>query len=112
MKILLRILVGALGLLLIAYMLPQALQIAGIKAALISALLIGISNLTIRPIVLLLSLPLTLITFGLFTVVIDAVILIFVDKLVIGFTIYGFGWAVVVAILLAAIKYIGNKFIN
>lgn len=112
MKILLRILVGALGLLLIAYAFPQAMEIAGIKAALISALVIGISNLTIRPILLLLSLPLTLITFGLFTVVIDAVILIFVDKLVIGFTVSGFGWAVVVAILLAAIKYIGNKLIN
>lgn len=112
MKILFRILVGALGLLLIAYLLPQSMEIAGIKAALISALLIGISNLTIRPILLLLSLPITLITFGLFTVVIDAVLLIFVDKLVIGFTIFGFGWAIVIAILLAFIKYLGNKLIG
>ena len=111
MKILLRLLVGAAALLLIAYLLPESMQIAGVKAAAITALLIGITNVTIRPILLLLSLPLTLITFGLFTVVIDALLLIFVDKLIIGFTIAGFGWALIVAVLLAAIKYIANKFI-
>ncbi len=109
MKILLRLLIGAAALLLIAYFLPQAMQIAGFKAAAIAALLIGITNITIRPILLLLSLPLTLLTFGLFTIVIDALLLIFVDKLIIGFTIYGFGWALIVAILLAVIKSIGNK---
>ena len=111
MKILIRILIGALGLLAIAYLLPQSMEIAGIKAAIISALLIGISNVTIRPILLLLSLPLTLLTFGLFTVIIDALLLILVDKLVIGFTVSGFGWAIIVALLLGVIKYIGNKVI-
>lgn len=109
MKILLRLLIGAGALLLIAYFLPQAMQIAGIKAALISALLIGISSITIRPILLLLSLPLTLLTFGLFTIVIDALLLVLVDKLVIGFTLASFGWALVVAVLLAVVKSIGNK---
>lgn len=111
MKILLRILVGALALLLIAYFLPQSMQISGWYAATIASLLIGITSITIRPILLLLSLPLTLITFGLFAIVIDALLLIFVDKLIIGFTIYGFGWALIVAVLLAAIKYIANKLI-
>lgn len=109
MKILLRLLIGAGALLLIAYFLPQSMEIAGIKAALIVALLIGISSITIRPILLLLSLPLTLLTFGLFTIVIDALLLVLVDKLVIGFTLASFGWALVVAVLLAVVKSIGNK---
>ena len=111
MKILLRLLIGAAALLLIAYFLPQSMQIAGFKAAAIAALLIGITNITIRPILLLLSLPLTLITFGLFTVVIDAILLLFVDYLVAGFTLAGFGWALIVAILLAIIKSIGDKIV-
>ncbi len=111
MKILLRILIGALGLLLIAYLLPQSMQISGWYAATVASLLIGIASITIRPILLLLSLPLTLVTFGLFAIVIDALLLVFVDKLIIGFTIYGFGWALMVAVLLAVIKYIANKFI-
>lgn len=109
MKILLRLLIGAGALLLIAYLLPQSMQIAGFKAAAIAALLIGITNITIRPILLLLSLPLTLLTFGLFTIVIDALLLVFVDKLVIGFTLASFGWALVVAVFLAVVKSIGNK---
>lgn len=109
MKILLRLLIGAAALLLIAYFLPQAMQIAGFKAAAIASLLIGITNITIRPILLLLSLPITLLTFGLFTIVIDALLLVFVDRLVTGFTLASFGWALIVAVLLAVVKSLGNK---
>ncbi len=112
MKLFLRILVGVGALLLVAHFLPQALVVSGWYAAFISALLIGLSNITIRPILMLLSFPITFITFGLFTVVIDAIILLFIQSFVDGFVVYGFVWAVVVAVLLAVIKSVGNKVIN
>lgn len=112
MKILLRLLVGAAALLLIARFLPQALTVTGWYPAIIAALFIGISNVTIRPLLLLLSIPLTLITFGLFTLVIDAALLLFISSVVEGFQVVGFWWAIVLAFLLTVVKYVGNKLIN
>jgi putative membrane protein len=112
MKIILRILIGAGALLLISHFLPQAIMVQGYYAAFIAALLIGISNVTIRPLLLLFSLPLTLLTFGLFTVVIDAALLLFIGSIVEGFAVYGFVWAVIVAVLLSLLKYIGNKILG
>jgi len=112
MKILLRILVGMGALLLIARFLPDAMTVDGYYAAFIASLFIVISNVTIRPILILLSLPLTLITFGLFAIVIDAVLLIFIGSVVEGFAVSGFTWAVVSAVIISLIKYGGNKLIG
>lgn len=112
MKILLRLLIGAAALLLIARFLPQALTVDGWYPAIIAALLIGLSNITIRPLLLLLSIPLTLLTFGLFALVIDAALLLFISSVVEGFQVDGFLWAVVAAVLITIIKYVGNKLIN
>lgn len=109
MKTILKIIIGAGALLLIDRLIPQSMDISGFYTAALVSLLIGISSITIRPVLLLLSLPITLITFGLFALIIDAALLILIDRLVTGFTVSGFGYAVLVAFILAVVKYVSNK---
>lgn len=109
MKIIIKIIIGAAALLLIDRLIPQSMDISSFYNAAIVSVLIGITSVTIRPILLLLSLPITLVTFGLFALIIDAALLILIDALVGGFTVNGFGYAILVAFILAVIKYISNK---
>lgn len=82
---------NALALLFTAWLMP-GIELQGIGAALVSALVLGIVNAVIRPIVLFLTLPLNIVTLGLFTLVINAVMLLITGSAVGGLVISGF-WA-------------------
>jgi len=87
--------------------------VSGIEAAtplalLGASLLLGILNAFLRPILLLLSLPLLLVTLGLFTVVINALLLYFVGSVVRGFEVASFWDAILGAIVISVISVIGN----
>ena len=71
------------------------------RALLISGLLLGLANAVVRPVLVVLTLPLTLVTFGLFLLVINALMLMLVARLVRGFTISGF-WTAFFASLFVA----------
>lgn len=68
------------------------------------AVVLAILNLLIRPIIILLTLPLNILTLGLFTLVINAWILLLADKLVEGFSIDGFWWAVLFSIFISVLN--------
>ena len=74
------------------------------KSLLISALLLGFVNAVIRPVVIILTIPLTLVTFGLFLLVINAVMMLLVSALVPGFRISGFWTAFFASILVTLIS--------
>jgi putative membrane protein len=74
------------------------------KSLLISALLLGLVNAVIRPVVVILTIPLTLITFGLFLLVINAVMMMLVSALVPGFRISGFWTAFFASIVVTLIS--------
>jgi putative membrane protein len=74
------------------------------KSLLISALLLGFVNAVIRPVVIILTIPLTLVTFGLFLLVINAVMMLLVSALVRGFRISGFWTAFFASILVTLIS--------
>ena len=74
------------------------------KSLLISALLLGFVNAVIRPIVIILTIPLTLVTFGLFLLVINAVMMMLVSALVPGFRISGFWTAFFASIVVTLIS--------
>jgi len=78
-------------------------SITGLPTLLWTAALLGLVNALIRPILLLVTLPLNLLTLGLFTFVINALMLLLVDALVSGFDIAGFGTALLAAVLLAIV---------
>jgi len=89
MKLLLRWLISALTLLIIAYYIP-GIKIIGIYPALVAALFLGLVNAIIRPLAVALTLPINIVTLGLFTLVINALLFWFVSSFVKGFYVSGF----------------------
>ena len=98
LTLLARWIVNAAALLLVAYLYP-AVQVEGLGRALIAALVLGLVNAVIRPILVLLTLPVTVLTLGLFLFVINALLFWLVAEIVRGFTVTGFGAALVGSIL-------------
>src|SRR5947209_11202746 len=97
--LLLRLVLSALALVLIAKIVPGIQTSFG--AALFAAIIIGLINVCLRPLLLLITLPLTLMTFGLFVFVINAVLFALAAWLSPGFTVHGFRAALVGSILYA-----------
>ncbi|MBI2163211.1 MAG: phage holin family protein [candidate division NC10 bacterium] len=85
-----------------AQVLP-GIQVDGLWAASVAALLLGLVNVTLRPILLLLTLPLTVVTLGLFALVVNGAMLALVASVVKGVHVAGFGSAVLGAILISLV---------
>lgn len=104
---LVRMLVCALGLGLAAALVP-GIRIAGAGTLLVAALLLGIVNAVVRPIVILLTFPITLVTLGLFLLVINAAMLGLVAAMLPGMTVGGFFSAVAGAIIVGVTGWIAS----
>ena len=91
MKLLVVWLVNAIALIAVAYLLP-GISVANFGTALIAALVLGLVTAVIRPVLVLLTLPVTLLTLGLFIFVINGLLFWFVGSFIDGFTVSGF-WA-------------------
>lgn len=111
MKILARILVTALALLIVARLIP-GIEVEGIYAAIIAAVLLGVFNLIARPILVVLTLPITIVTLGLFIFVINALLFWFVASFVEGFAVSGFLTALIGSLIVSVISAVGNKCIE
>jgi putative membrane protein len=92
------------GALLIVARVIGGIHVSGFGAALIGALVLGIVNAIVRPIMILLTLPLTILTLGLFLFVINALMLWLVAALVPGFRVRGFGAALLGSLLLTLLN--------
>jgi putative membrane protein len=111
MTIILRILFNALGLILIAE-LVKGITVTGFYPALIAAIVLGILNVIIRPILLILTLPITIITLGLFALVINALLFSFAASFIEGFKVENFWYALLGSLLMSIVSTIGNRWIN
>ncbi len=96
-------LIYALAILITAFILP-GVRVANFGSAAVAAVVLGILNALIRPLLLLLALPLNILTLGLFTFVINALVILMVAKLVKGFQVDGFVPALLFALVLAIIS--------
>lgn len=101
---LMRWLINTAALLVTAYLLPGGLHIDGFVAALVAALILGIVNAVVRPIVLILTLPFNVLTLGLFTFIVNALMLTITAVIVPGFHLGGFRWALIGSIVLSIIS--------
>ena len=101
--LLLHWLVLALALGIAAYILP-GIDVSSPGALLVSALVLGFLNAILKPILVLLTLPLTVVTLGLFYLVLNAVVLALASVLVPGFTVASFGWAFAGAIVVSLLS--------
>lgn len=111
MDLLVRLIINALALLFVAYLIP-GVHVAGIGAALLAALILGIVNAVLKPILVLLSLPLEILTLGLFTLVINAALFYLVAKLGIGLSVDGFGAAFLGALVLSIVSFVLSAFFS
>lgn len=110
MKFIIRWLINALLLLLIAYLL-QGIEVISLYIALIAAAILGLVNALIRPIIILITLPINIITLGLFTLVINTLLFWFVASFLEGFSISGFWSAFWGSLILSVGSWLSNKFI-
>lgn len=105
MRLLLHWIVSALSLLVVAYIVP-GFHVDGFGAALIAAAVIGLINMTLGLFLKLISLPIIVITFGIFWFVINAIVLELASGLLTGFHVANFGAAFVGAIVLSLVSWI------
>lgn len=96
---------NALALIAVAYLLP-GVHVDGFGSALIAALALGLINTLIRPVLLLLTLPVTVLTLGLFILVINGLLFWFAGSVLRGFEVSGFWTAVMGALLYSIISYL------
>jgi putative membrane protein len=108
---LLRLLITALGLWVADRLLP-GIEISGTGALIVSALLLGVVNAVIRPIILILTLPLTVVTLGLFILIVNGISLGIVAWLVPGFVVHGLGAATVGALIVGLTGWVASAFIG
>ena len=104
MRLLFAWLANAAALLILTYLLPS-IQVASFGTALLVAVVLGLINILVRPILVLLTLPVTLLTFGLFLLVINGAMFLLADKLVDGFHVGGLWPAIVGALVYSVISW-------
>lgn len=103
MRLLLGWAINAGVLLLLPYLVP-AVQVKDFWTALLVALVLGLLNAIVRPVLVLLTLPITVLTLGLFLFVINGLTFWLVARMLDGFTVTGFWWAVLAALLYSVIS--------
>ena len=103
MNIILKLLITAA----VAYGLTQLLSgvhITDFKAAIIFAVVLAVLNTIVRPLLIIFTIPITIVTLGLFLLVINALMILLADKLMDSITVKGFWWALIFSILLSVVS--------
>jgi putative membrane protein len=94
---------NAVHLLIVAYTLP-GITVSSFGSALIAALVLGLLNAVVKPVLVLLTLPLTVVTLGLFLFVLNALVFWLAGSILRGFQVDGFWWAVIGAIVYSIVS--------
>lgn len=100
MYLLIRWLIILLVIIAVAYISP-GIMVANFSIALIAAIILGLINAVIRPILILLTLPINILTLGLFTFVINAFLILVTARLVDGFSVANFWWALLLSLAIS-----------
>ncbi len=105
MKLIIRILLSALAVVILANILP-GVGVDSFMTAIIVAIVLSLLNFIVRPILVILTLPVTILTFGLFLLIINAIIILLADNLIHGFTVDSIWWALLFSLLLSFLQTI------
>jgi putative membrane protein len=108
MGLIIRWLLNTLALFVVVNVVPNFTYTSIVSLA-IAAAVLGLLNLIVRPVLFFLTLPITVVTLGIFLVVLNAIMLELTAWLVPGFDIRGFGWAIVGAIVLSLISLVTDR---
>ncbi len=105
MQYLVRLVLSAVAVFLIAYLLPDyGVKVDDFIDALVVALVVSLLNIFVRPILIFLTIPATIVTLGLFLLVINAIIIWLTHLIVDGFTVANFWWALLFSLLLSILN--------
>ena len=99
MNRLLNWLVFTLAIIITAYILP-GVAVSGFFAALITALVLGFINTFVKPFLIILTLPINILSLGLFTLILNALLILLADAIVPGFAVVNFWWAILFGVVL------------
>lgn len=108
MNLIWKIMAGAISAVLAAYILP-GVYLEGAMAAIILAVVLGILNTIVKPILIIITIPATILTLGLFLLVINAIIILMADYLVDGFAVNNFWWALLFSFIVSFINSLLNN---
>lgn len=108
MGFIIKILISALVVLLGAYLLP-GVGVSSFGTALLVAVVLAILNTLVKPILIILTIPVTVLTLGLFLLVINAAIILLTDALVPGFEVAGFWWALLFSLILSLLSWVAES---
>lgn len=108
MSLIINLLLSALAVMISAYVLP-GVTVENFWTALVVAVAMGIVNAILKPILVILTLPINILTLGLFTLVINAVLVLLVSSFVPGFHVDGFLWALVFGLVLSLVNGVLHK---
>lgn len=107
MNWIIRLLLNGLAVVLSAYLLP-GVEVDSYGTALLVALILAVVNVIVKPVLIILTIPITILTLGLFLLVINAALILFVENLVTGFTVDGFWWALLFSLILSIFNSLFN----
>jgi putative membrane protein len=111
MKIIIRWILSALAIIITAYLLPkEAIFVESFFVALVVAVVLGFLNSIIRPILVILTLPIQILTLGLFTFIINAGLVMLTSGIVSGFHVKSFWWALIFSLVLSLVGAAINHF--
>ena len=105
MRLLLLWILNAVALLAVTYLLPASIQVSGFGAAMLAALVLGFINTLVRPVLAILTLPITVLTLGIFYLVLNGLLFWLASALIPGFQVQGFASALVGALLYGVIAW-------
>lgn len=111
MKSIFKILLTAVAVVIIAQLLP-GVEIANYTSAIIVAIVLGLLRVTVKPVLIFFTLPATIVTLGLFLLVINAVIILLADYFIDGFLVSGFWIALLFSLLLSLFQSFLYSFLN
>lgn len=109
--ILLRWVILTLAILFAAYVI-EGIRISGFFAAFFAAAILGVLNAFLRPVLLVLTLPINILTFGLFTFIINALLLKMASGVIPGFEVHGFWPAVFGSLIISVVSWLLNSLIS
>ncbi|WKN42626.1 phage holin family protein [Tunicatimonas pelagia] len=107
MSLIVKWLLSAIAVMITAYLLP-GVSVESFWAALVVAVILALFNAVLKPILVILTIPITILTLGLFLLVINAIIILMTDVLIGGFTVSNFWWAIAFSIIMAILGSLFN----
>lgn len=111
MNLILKIVLTAVAVLVIAHFLP-GVSVVNFTSAVIVAVVLALLRVTIKPLLIILTLPVTIVTLGLFLLVINALIILLADNLIDGFHVTGFWIALLFSLILSVFESILYSFLD